>query len=53
MCDTQVAFVSFLHGAAQGRVASAMSKSPPCNERARGKVQQMLEKSKVRGLDGT
>lgn len=51
--DKQVAFVSFLHGAAQGRVFSAMSKSSPCLEQERSKVQQMLNQSKARGLDGT
>ena len=51
--DKQVAFVSFLHGAAQERVFSAMSNTSPCSEAARIKVEQMLDKSKARGLDGT
>ena len=50
--DTQVAFVSFLHGAAQGSIASAMAKSS-CTDDQRGKVQQMLEHSKRRGVEGT
>jgi len=52
LSDTQVAFISFLHGAAQGRISSAMEKTSPCNEGERSKVRQMLEKSKARGLNG-
>ena len=51
--DKQVAFISFLHGAAQGRVFSAMSKTSPCSEQERIKVEQMLNQAKERGLNGT
>lgn len=51
--DKQVAFVSFLHGASQGRITSAMAKTSSCNDRDRLKVEQMLNQSKAKGLEGT
>ncbi|QRM20260.1 hypothetical protein GBK02_13080 [Dechloromonas sp. TW-R-39-2] len=51
--DKQVAFVSFLHGAAQGHIASAMSKSGACSSQDRTKIEQLFNQSKARGLDGT
>jgi hypothetical protein len=51
--DKQVAFVSFLHGAAQGRVADAMAKSGMCGEQGRLKVQDLLNRSLLRGLEGS
>lgn len=50
--DKQVAFVSFLHGAAQGRIVSAMSKSGACSAQDRAKVEQFLNRSKAQSLDG-
>ena len=48
--DKQIAFVSFLHGAAQGRIASAMSKKGMCSAEEWQKIEQFLDQSKVRGL---
>ncbi|WP_432719609.1 hypothetical protein R0381_000253 [Jeongeupia wiesaeckerbachi] len=50
--DKQVAFVSFLHGAAQARIASAMSNSGACSAQDREKIEKWLDQSKRRGLDG-
>jgi hypothetical protein len=51
LTDKQVAFVSFLHGAAQGRVASAMASSA-CTGEDRARVEQLMSRSKARGLEG-
>lgn len=51
--DKQVAFVSVLHGTAQGRIASAMAKSAPCGGEERLRVARLIERSQRRGLDGT
>lgn len=50
--DKQVAFVSFLHGAAQGRIAAAMARSGSCKEQEKAKVEQLVNQSRARGLDG-
>lgn len=50
MSDKQVAFVSMLHGAAQGIVSSAMADSS-CSKEERTKVKGMLNKSKGLGLE--
>jgi len=56
MSETQVAFISFLHGAAQGKVSSAMSMSrsasKSCSEEQRTRVEGMLKQSKELGLEG-
>ena len=52
MVDKQIAFVSFLHGAAQERMFSTMAKTSSCDEQYRGKVQRMLDQSTVRGFAG-
>lgn len=41
--EKQVAFVSVLHGTAQGAVASAMEKSGPCNQQYRDKLRSQVE----------
>jgi len=45
MTGKQVAFISVLHGAAQERIFSIMSKKSSCDEQYRGKVQKMLRQS--------
>ena len=50
--DKQVAFVSFVHGAAQGRVVRALSTGRACNEAERSKFQRYLNESAQQGLDG-
>lgn len=50
--DNQVAFISFLHGAAQKIIVSAMEKNV-CGEKERAKTQVMLNESKAKGLNGT
>jgi hypothetical protein len=44
MNDKQVAFVSFLHGAAQGQVSSAMGNTP-CSDEERITVNKMLNRN--------
>ena len=51
--DKQVAFASFLHGAAQGRIASAMAKAGPCKDEDRMKIERLLNQSRDKGLEGT
>jgi hypothetical protein len=51
--DKQVAFVSFLHGAAQGRIAKAMEKGRPCGDADRTKIETYIRQSMERGLAGT
>jgi hypothetical protein len=53
LTEKQVAFISFVHGAAQGRIADAMAKAPACGEQERPKVQQMLDGSRLRALEDT
>jgi hypothetical protein len=53
LSDTQVAFIAFLHGAAQGRVNSLMSGTRSCGEDERANVQRAIEQSTERGLNGT
>ena len=50
--DKQVAFASVLHGTAQGRVASAMTRSGACNDQDRARAERLLNQSRVRGLEG-
>ena len=50
--DKQVAFVSVLHGAAQGVVASAMAKRGACEAEDRSRIDEMLKQSTGKGLDG-
>src|SRR5204863_9362121 len=49
--DKQVAFVSVLHGAAQGVVATAMAKGGECNE-DRTRIEQLLKQSTDKDFDG-
>ncbi|MBI2305903.1 MAG: hypothetical protein HYU78_01240 [Rhodocyclales bacterium] len=49
--EKQVAFVSFLHGAAQGNVSAAMAKSAPCKNEERLRVERLINQSQLRGLD--
>ena len=51
LSDKQVAFVSFLHGAAQGRVVRALSKGRPCSDAERSKIERYLNESAQQGLD--
>ena len=46
----QVAFVSILHGAAQGRIASAMATTGACSDHYRRKVEPILKESTVKGI---
>jgi|RhiMethySRZTD1v2_1073278.scaffolds.fasta_scaffold95674_3 hypothetical protein len=50
--EKQVAFFSFLHGAAQDRIATSMKKSGTCSDENRMKVETYLKQSKERGLSG-
>lgn len=52
MTEKQVAFVSVLHGAAQGSLGAAMAKSGACRDEEQRRVGRLLEQSQVRGLDG-
>jgi hypothetical protein len=51
--DTQVAFVSVLHGASQGLMAKIMSKSGECSSEQQLKIKQLLNQSKTWSLNGT
>jgi hypothetical protein len=48
--DKQVACVSFLHGAAQGRIASAMATTGACTDHYRRKVEPILKESTAKGI---
>lgn len=48
--DKQIAFISFLHGAAQENIFSMMSTSTPCSEKERINVEKMLNQSKALGI---
>lgn len=48
--DKQVAFVSVLHGAAQGRVARGLGIGRPCNDADRTKIERYLAESRQKGL---
>ena len=50
--DKQVAFVSVLHGAAQGVVVTALAKGAECNGEDRSKIEQLLKQSREKGLEG-
>jgi len=50
--DKQVAFVSVLHGAAQGVIATAMAKGGECDVQDRSRMEQLLKQSTGKGLDG-
>lgn len=52
MNDTQVAFVSFLHGAAQGIIVDAM-KGSTCGKEEKSRIMRRLNESRERGLAGT
>jgi hypothetical protein len=51
--DKQIAFVSVLHGAAQGSIASALRKGQACTDADRVKVENRMRESAQQGLDGT
>ena len=51
--DNQVAFVSVLHGAAQGSIASALRKGRACTDADRVKVENLMRESTQQGLEGT
>ncbi|MGZ4853495.1 MAG: hypothetical protein ACXV3D_09980 [Halobacteriota archaeon] len=53
LSEKQVAFISFVYGRAQGRVADAMAKAPACSDQERPRVQQLLDGSRLTALDGT
>jgi hypothetical protein len=48
--DKQVAFLSVLHGAAQGRIASAMATTGACSDHYRRKVEPLLKQSTAKGI---
>mgnify|MGYP003575946500 CR=1 FL=1 len=50
LSDKQVAFVSILHGAAQGRIASAMATTGACSHHYRRTVEPILKESTVKGI---
>jgi hypothetical protein len=50
LSDKQVAFVSVLHGAAQGRIASAMATTGTCSDQYRRKVEPTLKESTAKGI---
>ena len=52
LSDKQVAFVSFLHGAAQGRVVRTLAQGRACNAAERTKIERYLKESARQGLDG-
>jgi len=52
LSDTQVAFISFLHGTAQGIIVEAM-KDSACGNEEKSRAMRWLNESRERGLTGT
>lgn len=52
MNETQVAFIGFLHGIAQGSASSAM-KNTSCDDQIKVNVQKTLDQSKANWMKGT
>jgi len=51
LTDTQVAFVSVLHGAAQGSVASSLRNARACGAADRARVERSLRESARQGVE--